>query len=192
MGPVSQLLHDYKAGDSAALAKLFELLWGKLVGLARSRLKTSPLREADEEDVAQSAVVTFRDQIAAGQLADVENSRQLTAWLAVVVTHKVIDRFRREQAVKAGGGKIVSLTPLESLALEPSSAALRDQVADELFEHYVDRLPDGLRRVAKLHLAGHSQEEIARELGCVRWTVMRKLKDVRATWLEMARECGDL
>ena len=192
MGEVSLLLQRYKAGDAAALAKLFELLWAKLVGMARSRLKKSPLRGSDEEDVALSAVTTFRDQIAAGQLADVENSRQLAAWLAVVITHKVVDRFRREQAAKAGGGNIVSLSPVESLAIDPSSAALRDQVAEELFEHYVDRLPDGLRRVAKLHLAGHNQDEIAAELGCVRWTVMRKLKDIRATWVEMARDCGDL
>ena len=192
MGEVSQLLQRYKSGDSAALAQLFELLWAKLVGLARSRLKTSPLRGADEEDVALSAVVTFREKIAAGQLADVENSRQLAAWLAVVVTHKVIDRFRREQAIKAGGGKMVSLSPLEAQVLEPSSAALRDKVADELFEHYVDRLPESLRSVAKLHLAGHNQDEIAAELGCVRWTVMRKLKNIRETWIEMARACGDL
>lgn len=192
MGEVSLLLHQYKTGDSSALARLFELLWTRLVATARSRLKSSPLRGSDEEDVALSAVVTFRDQIAAGQLEDVENSRQLIAWLAMVVTHKVIDRFRREQAVKAGGGGVVSLSPLEALIDDPAASSRRDDLADELFEHYVDRLPEGLRRVAKLHLVGHTQDEIAAELGCVRWTVMRKLKDIRETWLEMARECGDV
>jgi hypothetical protein len=34
-------------------------------------------------------------------------------------------------------------------------------------------------------------EQIAGEIGRVRWTVLRKLQRIRDVWRQMARECGD-
>ena len=192
MGSVTQLLDRFKSGDEEALAVLCERYWNDLVRFARSRLPSQPLRAADEEDVAQSALIAFCRKIKCGDLSDVENREQLLAWLTTVTANKAIDRIRREQRAKAGGGKLASLSPIESLVADKAWMPLHQEVLADCYEHYVKRLPDNLRPFAELHLAGLTHAEIAAQLGCVRWTVLRKLQRIRDVWLQMARECGDI
>jgi hypothetical protein len=55
--------------DQAA-QKLWEHYFERLVQLARARLRSSPLRAADEEDVALSAFDSFCRGAAAGRFPD--------------------------------------------------------------------------------------------------------------------------
>src|SRR5262249_30277678 len=73
---VSQWLAQLKGADAAAAQKLWERYSRRLVGLARLKLKGSPRRTADEEDVALSAFASFCQGAEQGrfpQLADRDN-----------------------------------------------------------------------------------------------------------------------
>ncbi len=54
-GSVTLWLDQLKEGEEAALGKLHTRCWPALVSLARKRLRGTPSRVADEEDIVQSA-----------------------------------------------------------------------------------------------------------------------------------------
>ena len=72
-GSVSRWIGPLQAGDPAAVQRLWERYFHRLVGLARAKLQNAPRRAADEEDVALSAFDSFcrnagdgREMVAAG------------------------------------------------------------------------------------------------------------------------------
>ena len=56
---VTYWLAELRAGNAVAAQPLWERYYGRLVGLARQKLRGVPRRAADEEDVALSALDTF-------------------------------------------------------------------------------------------------------------------------------------
>jgi hypothetical protein len=66
-GSISHCLSMLKAGDHAAAQLLWERYFLQLVGLARSRLRGSARRAADEEDVALSVFDSFYQRAMRGQ-----------------------------------------------------------------------------------------------------------------------------
>ena len=56
---VSIWLAELKVGDEAAVQKLWDRYFARLVGVARRILQSTPRRAADEEDVALSAFKSF-------------------------------------------------------------------------------------------------------------------------------------
>jgi DNA-binding NarL/FixJ family response regulator len=54
------------------------------------------------------------------------------------------------------------------------------------YRHFVESLPERLRNVAELYLAGLTQREIADQLQCGLRTVARKIALLLARWQEMA------
>src|SRR5207244_3139579 len=56
---VSRWVVQLQAGDHRAAQKLWERYFLRLVGLARKKLRATPRRAADEEDVALSAFDSF-------------------------------------------------------------------------------------------------------------------------------------
>ena len=192
MGSISILLDECKQGEEQALAKLCARYWVYFVETARGRLRSRPLRTADAEDVVVSAMLTFWQRAKNGQLAGLETCDQLQAWLATVIANKVVDRYRQERTEKSGGKQSpVALFAAAAVADDELSPADRELLSDN-YEHYVNGLPDELRPLAELHLAGFTYEEIAARLGCVRRTVVRRIKVIREIWAEMANLAGDL
>jgi ECF sigma factor len=71
-GSVTRLIVMLKRGDGAAAQHLWEAYFGRLVGLARVRLRGISGRMADEEDVALSAFDSFYRRAEQGQFPQVE------------------------------------------------------------------------------------------------------------------------
>jgi RNA polymerase sigma factor (sigma-70 family) len=182
IGSVSQLIADFKDGDEEALADLHRRYWPALVNMARKRLKQAPIRGADEEDVAQSALIGFCKAVQDRRTPDLVNRHQLLALLSHIVACKAVNRIKHAMTLKQGHGKVGSLTPIAFLASDSAHSPDEEVLLRDCYEKYVGELPDKLRDFAELHLAGLTNREIAERLGCIQRKVERKLALLRSRW----------
>jgi DNA-directed RNA polymerase specialized sigma24 family protein len=184
---VTRLIGMLKQGDRVASQQLWEAYFGRLVGLARARLKNTVLGVADEEDVALSALDSFFRRAERGQFPQLEDRDDLWQLLFVLTVRKAINLVHYQGRKSRGGGRVQSLQDLEAsgadqiLDTEPSPE-LAAQMTEEC-QRLLARLGDDtLRSVALWKMEGYTNIEIAARLGCVEQTVERKLRAVRQTW----------
>jgi RNA polymerase sigma factor (sigma-70 family) len=195
LSSVPQWLARLKVGDHAAATKLWERYSHRLVSLARQRLRGSPRRAADEEDVALSAFDSFCRRAEAGSFPKLDDRDDVWNLLLTIVWRKA-DKLRQyEGRQKRGGGAVrgdSALPGAEDTTSQPGGlAAVADEeptpeeaaVCAEEFDRLLALLPDpGLRRIALLRFEGYANAEIAQQLRCVVSTVERRLKRIRALW----------
>jgi len=184
---VTRLIGMLKQGDRVASQQLWEVYFGRLVGLARARLRNTVLRVADEEDVALSAFDSFVRRAERGQFPRLDDRDDLWQLLYVLTVRKAINLVHHQGRKSRGGGLVQSLQDLEALGAveildtEPSPE-LAAQMTEEC-QRLLARLGDDtLRSVALWKMEGYTNIEIAAKLGCVEQTVERKLRAVRQTW----------
>lgn len=189
---VTEWLDRLQAGDAEAARRLWEGYFGKLVALARARLRAAPRAAADEEDVALSVFDSFFHGAEAGRFPRLNDRHDLWQVLSMLTQRKAVSLARRERRQKRGGGNVVQASALakgdeahDPLAgiptseLEPQLAAL---VTDEC-RRLLDMLGDDtLRRIALWKMEGHTNAAIAGKIECVEKTVERKLKLIRDIW----------
>jgi len=182
-GSVSQLIHQAKAGDENALGELHQRYWPQLVALARRKLRNAPeLPQADEEDVAQSAFIGFYRTVKAQRIPQLQNRHQLLALLTHIVACKALNEIKHAMTQKRGGGQVLQLSPLAVLAEDEQYTPLQEAILNDCYSCYVETLPDSLRTIAEMHLAGMTNREIAEECECVERTVERKIALLRQKW----------
>jgi DNA-directed RNA polymerase specialized sigma24 family protein len=186
-GSVTHLIGMLKGGDRAAAQHLWEAYFGRLVGLARSRLRSVSRRVADEEDVALSAFESFYRRAEHGQFPQLQDRDDLWQLLFVLTVRKAINLVHYQGRKSRGGGRVQSLADLEGLGDEDllgaePSPELAAQMTEEC-QRLLDRLGDEtLRSVALWKMEGYTNAEIAGRLGCVEQTVERKLRAIRTVW----------
>ena len=197
-GSVTHWIGRLKEGDPAAVQKLWEGFFHRLVRLARSRLQSAPRRAADEEDVALSAFDSFCRGALEGRFPRLSDRDELWQLLVLLTARKASNLVRQERRQRRGGGRVWNASALDDGAGEgPAFANLigrepdpefAAQVAEEC-RRLLDRLEDAeLRSVAVWKMEGYSNEEIAQRLDCGLRSVSRKLLVIRAIW---AQEGGD-
>jgi DNA-directed RNA polymerase specialized sigma24 family protein len=186
-GSVTRLIGMLKEGNRAASQQLWEAYFGRLVGLARARLRGMSGRMADEEDVALSAFESFYRRAEKGQFPQLEDRADLWQLLFVLTVRKAINLVNYQGRKSRGGGRVQSLADLDFaaadaiLGAEPSPE-LAVQMTEEC-QRLLARLPDeSLRTVALWKMEGYTNAEIAKLLGCVVQTVERKLRAIRTVW----------
>lgn len=186
-GSVTYWIEQLKAGEPGAAQALWERYFGQLVERARQKLRSTPCRAADEEDVALSAFDSFYRAVGRGRFPRLDDRHDLWQVLLVLTDRKAFDLAAHERRQRRGGGKVVDEAALGPVSLgqfadgEPGPAYVA-LVADE-FRRLLAMLDDPeLRHVAVRKMEGHSVEEIAAELGLVPRTVQRRLHLIRLTW----------
>jgi DNA-directed RNA polymerase specialized sigma24 family protein len=120
-GSVSRWIDQLKAGDQAAAGKLWEGYFQKLVALARKRLKDTPRRAADEEDIALSAFDSLCRRAERGQFAQLLDRNDLWQLLVLITVRKVCDLKRREQ--REGRRRTTRRLPLRGDGASSKSSA---------------------------------------------------------------------
>ena len=182
-----------KGGDAAAAQPLWERYHRRLVELARQKLRSGRRREADEEDVVQSAFHSFFQGIARGRFPQLDDRDNLWRLLVVITARKALDQLARERSKRRGG------TAPEESRINPGKpewddAAVERVVGDEPTPEFaaqvaeqcqrlLDQLGDEtLRRVAVWKMEGLTNDEVAARLDCSRRTVARKLDTIRIIW----------
>lgn len=196
-GSVTHLLRRLKSGDDAALGKIFERYYARVVGLARRKLGAMR-RMADEDDVAQSAFWGFYRSLKENRLPNLNNRQDLISLLIVITARQAATQVEREMAKKRGGGKLQGESAYTILARSGESGAGANESPDtgplpdeqamlaECYEHYVGALPEDLRPVAEDYLAGWTHSEIAARNGCSTRTVDRWVHSICDTWRDLA------
>jgi len=181
-GSITRLLGDLKGGDHDAARPLLDRYFQRLVLFARARLKSAPCSPmADEEDAALSAFGSFCEGAAGGQIPRLDDREALWKILARITANKVVDQARRDRRLKRGGPRVrdesVGLDAI--LGREPNPADLA--VLVEQYHRLIDASgDDGMRRIARLMLDGHTLKEIAAQTGQSRTTTVNKLRLIRA------------
>ena len=189
----SWLLH-LAEGDENVAQEIWNDYFGKMVRLARRKLEGIPSRDADEEDVALSAMNSFYLGMARHKFDHVHNRDDLWKLLVTITVRKATARRRSYFAQKRGGGRVRGESIFGHqedeqgglacvLGMEPTPE-LAASVAENC-RQMLDQLQDEtLRQIALWTLEGYRTEEVAGKLGCVRRTVERKLERIREVWGE--------
>jgi RNA polymerase sigma factor (sigma-70 family) len=182
---VTTWLSLLRAGDGDAAQQLWERYFGRLVEVARGKLRGASRRAADEEDVALSAFHSFC--AAADRFPRLSNRQDLWQVLVMLTARKAFQERRRQQARKRGGRPAdtgpaaIDLDAIIGTEPSPDFAVL---VAEQ-FQALLRALPDDeLRLVARLRLEEQTNTEIAARLQCSERTVERKLALIRGFWEE--------
>jgi DNA-directed RNA polymerase specialized sigma24 family protein len=193
-GSVTRWIGQLQAGDAAAAQPLWERYFRRLVGLARKKLRDTPRRAADEEDVALSAFDSFCRGVQRGRFPQLDDRDNLWRLLVTLTARKAFDQVRDEHAQKRGGGAVSgesallnaddSTAGLEQILGREPTPAFAAQVAEEC-RRLLDLLTDNeLRSVAVWKMEGDTTEQIAAKLACAPSTVERKLRRIRGLWAE--------
>lgn len=188
-GSVSQWLGALREGEGEAVERIWQRYFHRLVGLARTKLGTSPRRVADEEDVALSAFDSFCRRAEQGQFPQLLDRDGLWRLLVVITSRKAARLKRDEGRVKRGGQATFETSGEDDPSLEQVlGREPTPEMAAEMAEQY--RLLLGvlgdreLESVAVWRMEGHSVEEIAQRLNCAPRSVKRKLQLIRSLWEE--------
>ena len=195
-GSVSYWLNELNNSErSEAQRELWQRYFHRLIALARSRLPPDARREADEEDVALSALNSFFRRADKGEFPDVEDRASLWALLAQITVYKALRNIRRERRQKRGGTNLVRESEMEPLA-DGAIPALESMISNEPAPEIVAQmneetnlliaaLPDEqLQSIARRKLEGYGNNEIAESLGVGLRTVERKVAIIRSSWID--------
>jgi RNA polymerase sigma factor (sigma-70 family) len=190
-GSVTDWINRLKGSDRAAAQQLWERYFHRLLGLARKKLKGTPCRAADEEDVVQSAFKSFFLGIGRGRFPELSDRHSLWPLLVLITARKALDLREHNRRQKRGGGEVrgdSALTGpsgcagLEQVLSSEPTPAFAAQVADAC-RRLLGLLKDPrLRQVAELKMEGYTNQEVAKMIGRSVPTVERKLARVRAAW----------
>lgn len=189
-------------GDAQAQQRIWDQYFPQLVRLAQQRMHENFHRIGDGEDVALSVLNSFFQQIQKVSLPDVRGGDDLWRLLSRMTQRKAIDwiRFQQRHKRRVLGESAIGVGNLEAFQNSPAdnrpmadivSAELEPQLAVMLIENcewLMARLPEELRPVVLLRLAGHTNAEIATSQNCSLATVERRLKLVRSIWSQTIPE----
>ena len=190
---VTDWIKALKDGDQRAAQQLWQRFVDRLLEIARNRLRHSPRRAADEEDVVVSAFDDLCRGVQEGRFPNLYDRDDLWQVLVMLTERKATSQRRRELAAKRGGGKVRGDSILrrvgksddgetEQLVETMATPELAFEIADELGE-LLDKLNDWtLVKIAVDKLHGYTNEEIADRLGMSVRSVERKLRLIRTIW----------
>jgi RNA polymerase sigma factor (sigma-70 family) len=198
MDDVTHWVHRLSTGDERAAQQIWEAYFDKLMRLARRRLEGMPRRDADEEDVALSAMNSFFSGAKAGRFPQLNDRTDVWKLLVTITLRKAFARQKRHHAEKRGGGRqrgesvFHSDADAESAGIEqylakdptPEAVAIMTETCNDLLNQLGD---ETLRTIALYKFEGYTNEEIAQKIGCVERTVERKMARIRDKWDRFAQ-----
>jgi RNA polymerase sigma factor (sigma-70 family) len=193
-GSVTRWVTALKDGDAAAAQPLWERYHRQLVTLARHKLQSARRREADEEDVVQSAFHSFFQGVAQGRFPQLQDRSNLWRLLVVITARKALDQLAKQHAKRRGGGTVEGESRISSGEPGSDDAAIEQIVGEEptpefaaqVAEQYQRLLTllgdEAMRQIAVLKMEAFTEDEIAKRLDCSRRTVARKIEMIRLIW----------
>ncbi|MGL4594228.1 MAG: ECF-type sigma factor [Thermoguttaceae bacterium] len=194
---LESLLTDIRNGDDLAITRFWNLHFERLTVLARRKMSLKVQRIGDGEDIALSALRSFLTGLAEQRFQQIKGKNELWNLLTTIVARKIAKQIRKENAQRRGGGTVrgesVFIGPndhggenagqgIANVSRRQTTPYLEVEFLDTC-EQFFEFLPDEkTRHIARLIMEGYTLDDVAEELGCVRRTVERKLKQIREIW----------
>ena len=190
---VTQWIAKLHEGDDQAVDVIWQKYFERLVKFARRKLDGVPRRDADEEDIALSAMHSFCRGVSGGKFDRLNDRDDLWKVLVTITARKAYAQMRHNKAQKRGSGLVRGESVFagdqderdvgieQVLGREPTPEFAN--MVSEQCQQMLGCLEDQAQHdVALYKLQGYSNEEIAEKLGCVTRTVERKLERIRSIW----------
>jgi RNA polymerase sigma factor (TIGR02999 family) len=179
--PITELLHQWQAGDAAALEALIPLMYSELHRLAGGYLR----RERAGHTLQSTALVNEAYLRLVGQEpGEIKNRAHFLGVAAHLMRQILVDSARAQRAAKRDGGVRVELQE----SAHPVQSQDVDVLALDEALKGLERLdPELCRLVEMRYFAGLSIEETATAMGTSPATVKRQWSSAKA-WL--GRELG--
>jgi RNA polymerase sigma factor (TIGR02999 family) len=184
----TQLLHDARDGDRAALDRIFPRLYDELRVIARARLR----RHRAGATLNTTAVVHEAYlRLTAGEAPSFENRTHFFALAARAMRFVLID-YARERTAQKRGGDQPDLPLDEGLAVSPNAAAEAEALDLLSLDAALDRLAARNERLAEVveyrFFGGMEHEEIAATTGRSVSTVKRDWRRARTYLYQAMRD----
>ena len=174
---VTQLLIDWRGGNSDALNQLMPLVYDELRGLAKRYMR----RENASHTLQTNALVNEAYlRLINQQNVDWQNRAHFFAIAAQVMRHLLVDHARSKQYAKRGGGA-------QQITLDEGLAVSDDNSVELLSLHQalerLEKIDDRKSKIVELrYFGGLSTEETAEVLGVSEITIKREWAKAKA-WL---------
>ena len=182
-GSVTIWLDELRNRNDVAAQELWDRYFAQLVPLARRQLRGTA-RDADEEDVALSALKSAMLGVQHNRFPDLHDRTGLWPLLVTITVRKAVNELKRQRTKKRDRASEQPMADEQQIAgIEPSpDFALR---LAEAIQSLVHDLGDAtLQTIAQRKLEGYTNEDIAKELNVSTRTVVRKLARIRQEWDE--------
>src|SRR5262245_43436394 len=127
-GSVTLWISQLQAGDPVAAQALWERYFGRLVGLARQKLKGTRRAAADEEDVAIHAFDSFCRGAEEGRFPQLHDRDDVWHLLVAITVHKTANLLRYQSRQKRGGRAVLDEAALTERGRGDADAAGLDQI----------------------------------------------------------------
>jgi len=176
-GPISQLLNQWRAGDSEALNALVPLVYGDLRRLAHRYLQN---QRPDHTLQSTALVHEAYLRVAKREKMQFENRAHFFAVMARIMRQILVDYARNQHAAKRDAGiKLVLDEAIAPIPLRQVSVVVLDDAL-----HGLSRLDSRQSQIVELRFfGGLSLEETALVLGISLATVKREWTTARL-WLK--------
>ena len=193
-GSITHWFEQVREGDSLAVRAVWERYFPELVRLAREKLRGTPRRVADEEDIAASVMESLFRAAQKGRFPDLADRHDLWRLLLGMTARKVVDLKRRETRKRRGGGRVRGESAFGGADSASEHAGLAEVIGNmptpefaammaEACQRLLERLGNpNLEALAVAKMEGYTNEEIAERFGCSVRTVERQLRLIRKTW----------
>jgi RNA polymerase sigma factor (sigma-70 family) len=180
-GSVTAWLDGLKNRSEGAAQELWNRYFSQLVQLARRKMR-NVARDADEEDVALSALKSAMLGVQNNRFPDLDDRTGLWPLLVAITSRKAINELRRQHAQKRYSASERPMVDEALIAGTEPSPDFAIRLADAI-NTLVPALGDKtLQLIAQRKLEGYANEEIAKELNVSARTVARKLARIRQEW----------
>jgi RNA polymerase sigma-70 factor (ECF subfamily) len=174
------LLRRFRSGQADAATQLYLRYAERLTALVTGQCAPDLRPRVDAEDIVQSVFRTFFRRVAQGQY-EVPEGEELWRLFLVIALHKIRSTATFHRAAK----RDVRVTTTGLRDAQPGHPlAAPDEAARTtlglVIDELLDGLPDSMRAIVELRVAGYEVEEIARQTQRSRRSVERALQEFRA------------
>jgi len=182
-GSVTCWLDGLRENRPAAAQQLWDRYFAQLVPMARRHLHGFG-RDADEEDIALSALKSAMIGVQNNRFPDLNDRTGLWPLLVTITARKAINEIKRQRAKKRDRAVEEATQDVQGIVGSEPSADFALRMTEALDALVTELGDDTLRVIAQRKLEGFANEEIAEQLDVSTRTIVRKLARIRQEWQE--------